>query len=59
MMSDPKMDPIPAPDLATPKVAALAQMILAAISMSLPAVVDRVWLAPDTGVLIDCFQKAA
>jgi len=50
MMRDPKTDPIPAPDPATPTVAAPAPMNLAAESMSLrAAVVDRLrlWL---TGV---------
>ena len=37
MMSDPKTDPIPAPDPATPTVAAPAPMNLAAESMSLRA----------------------
>jgi len=45
MMREPKTDPIPAPDPATPTVAAPAPMNLAAESMSLrAAVVDRLWL---------------
>ena len=43
MMSEPKTDPIPAPDPATPTVAAPAPMNLAALSMSLRAV--EVWRA--------------
>ena len=55
MMSDPKTDPIPAPDPATPTVAAPAPMNLAAESMSLRAAeVERVRLATETGALIDC-----
>ena len=38
MMRDPNTDPIPAPDPATPTVAAPAPMNLAALSMSLRAV---------------------
>jgi len=47
MMRDPKTDPIPAPDPATPTVAAPAPMNLAAESMSLRAAVVcrlRLWL---------------
>jgi len=45
MIREPKTDPIPAPDPATPTVAAPAPMNLAAESMSLrAAVVDRLWL---------------
>jgi len=47
MMRDPKTDPMPAPDPATPTVAAPAPMNLAAESMSLRAAVVcrlRVWL---------------
>merc|ERR1719151_143851 len=43
MMSEPKTDPIPAPEPATPTVAAPAPMNLAALSMSLRAV--EVWRA--------------
>ena len=44
MMRDPKTDPIPAPDPATPTVAAPAPMNLAALSMScLTAVVWMAW----------------
>jgi len=47
MINDPKTDPIPAPDPATPTVAAPAPMNLAAESMSLRATVVwrlRVWV---------------
>jgi len=47
MMREPKTDPIPAPDPATPTVAAPAPMNLAAESMSLRAAVVcrlRLWL---------------
>ena len=50
MMRDPKTDPIPAPDPATPTVAAPAPMNLAAESMSLRAAeVERARLVTDTG----------
>merc|ERR1719509_746391 len=46
MMREPKTEPIPAPDPATPTVAAPAPMNLAAESMSdLGAEVERSWLA--------------
>jgi len=57
MMREPKTDPIPAPDPATPTVAAPAPMNLAAESMSLrAAVVDRLWL---TGAATAGFHMAA
>ena len=43
MMSEPKTEPIPAPEPATPTVAAPAPMNLAALSMSLRA--TEVWRA--------------
>ena len=53
IMRDPKTDPIPAPDPATPTVAAPAPMNLAAESMSLRATeVERVRLATETGVFM-------
>ena len=49
MMRDPKTDPIPAPEPATPTVAAPAPMNLAAESMSdLGAEVDSSWEAWNT-----------
>ena len=45
MISDPNTDPIPAPEPATPTVAAPAPMNFAAESMSLRAAV--VWIARD------------
>ena len=54
MMRDPKTDPIPAPEPATPTVAAPAPMNLAAESMSaLGAEVESSWEAWDT-ILISC-----
>jgi len=51
MMSDPKTEPMPAPEPATPTVAAPAPMNLAAESMSFrTAEVARVRLATETGV---------
>ena len=53
MMRDPKTDPIPAPDPATPTVAAPAPMNLAAESMSLRATeVERARLVTETGALM-------
>ena len=51
MISDPKTDPIPAPDPATPTVAAPAPMNLAALSMSLVTAV--VWMAWAAAGLMD------
>ncbi len=52
MMRDPNTDPIPAPDPATPTVAAPAPMNLAAESISLRAAeVDRARVATEAGAL--------
>jgi hypothetical protein len=52
MIREPKTEPMPAPDPATPTVAAPAPMNLAAESMSLRAAeVERVRLATETGAV--------
>ena len=58
MIRDPKTDPIPAPDPATPTVAAPAPMNFAAESMSLRAEeVERARLVTETGADIVAWKN--